>query len=395
MQVPPTTIDDYRWLSGSGAGYLARAATHSGSLLTLAKSLRQELTAQQAHLVLETSELRRRARAKFSRADQMFFTRQLLEQATGSEIARYKAGRFTTSGTIADLCCGLGGDLLALSDQASCVAIDRDPLAVLLAGFNCAVHGQTHVDFHTADVDDFTLSADAWHVDPDRRVAGRRTTRLDSCRPGPKSIARLLERCSDGAVKLAPATDDLPRDWNEAEREWIGTRGECQQQVVWFGGLARAAARRTSTLIDSAGRAHHFSGEPTVEVDWTSQARRLVFEMHAVVLAAGLSHALARAHDLARFSLSDGYWTGDRSISCPFVTTFEVEDVLPFDIKRIRAVLRARRLGRLEIKVRAVTLDLARLRRQLRVDGEGAATLLIAGAKPRAVAVLAQRQARQ
>ena len=396
VQVPLVTIDDYRWLSGPGAVYLARAATHSGSLVTLAKSLRSELTAQQAHLVMATGELRRRARDKFPRCDQMFFTRQLLEQATGADMAAYKASCFTDCGTIADLCCGLGGDLLALSGQTSCIAVDRDPLAVWLAELNCRAHGRTDVIFHTADIDRFELpGVNAWHLDPDRRVAGRRTTRLEACRPGAEAISRLLKQCPHGAVKLAPATDELPRGWSEAQREWIGSRGECRQQIVWFGALARSPAQRTSTLIDSDGGSYHFTGESSSEGAWTKQVRRLVFEPHSVVLAAGLSHTLARCHDLARFSSSDGYWTGDRPIASKFVTMFEVEEVLPFDIKRIRAVLRARRLGRLEIKVRARPLDLARLRRQLKVDGDGAATLLIAGAKPHTVVVLAQRLARE
>jgi len=388
----PATIDDYRWLIGLGAAYLARATAHSGSLMTLAKSLRVELTAQRAHLVMETAELRRRASKKFLRSDEMFFTRLLLEQATGADIATYKAGRFTNQLAVTDLCCGLGGDLLALADRAPCIGVDRDPLAVLLAEMNCRIHGRTDVTLHTAAVDGYELEGGfAWHLDPDRRAAGRRTTHLDACSPGQQTISRLLNQCPHGAVKLAPATDVLPSNWREAQREWIGSRGECRQQVVWFGDLAQAPAQRTSTFIDQCGRPHHLTGDAGVEPEWVRSVRRYVFEPHSVVLAAGLSGALARQHNLARFSSSDGYWTGDQPLSTELVTTFAVDEVLPFDAKRLKAALRTRRIGRLEIKHRAISLNLARLRQQLKVDGDAAATLLIAGAKPHAIAILARR----
>lgn len=386
-------IDDYRWLtSPDSLAYLARATTHTGSLVALAESLRGELTPQRAHLVLETVELRRRADSKFFLPDRMFFTRRLLEQATGCDIAAYKASRFPEQITIADLCCGIGGDLLALAGRGPCSAVDRDPIAVLLAEVNCRVYGRRDVTFHAADVAGYDLGGSgAWHLDPDRRAAGRRATHLDACDPGPQIISRLLDKCPHGAIKLAPAADALPADWSEAEREWIGSRDECRQQVVWFGGLARDPTLRTATLIDRSGRAHQVTGEPGTEAAWTRNVGSFVFEPHAAVLAAQLSGALAQRHELARFSSSDGYFTGDQPAATELLTPFEVDSILPFDTKRIKAALRSRRIGRLEIKHRAISLDVARLRQQLKVGGEVAATLLIAGAKPRAVAVLARR----
>jgi hypothetical protein len=63
--------------------------------------------------------------------------------------------------------------------------------------------------------------ADAWHIDPDRRPEGRRTTRVELHEPGPEMIDRLLERVAAGAVKLAPAAE-LPARWSDvAELEWI------------------------------------------------------------------------------------------------------------------------------------------------------------------------------
>src|SRR5262245_49147881 len=66
---------------------------------------------------LETALLRRRAADKFTRAGRMFFCREALEQASGEPAARHRARRFEPLGRVADLCCGLGGDALALAGR--------------------------------------------------------------------------------------------------------------------------------------------------------------------------------------------------------------------------------------------------------------------------------------
>ncbi len=67
----------------------------------------------------------------------LFFTPLGLEQATDGWIADYKAQRFTAGRRAIDFCCGIGGDLLALSLRGPTVGIDRDPVAALFAEANC------------------------------------------------------------------------------------------------------------------------------------------------------------------------------------------------------------------------------------------------------------------
>src|SRR5204862_124898 len=65
--------------------------------------------AELARAALETALLRQRARAKFSHADAMYFTREALEQASGEAVSRYRAERFVPFGRVGDFCCGIGG----------------------------------------------------------------------------------------------------------------------------------------------------------------------------------------------------------------------------------------------------------------------------------------------
>ena len=130
---------DYRWLTTEAAAkWLDLAAVADEPTLKLAARLRKDLTAEQVHLVLEQVGLRRRAAEKFSLAGQMFFTAKGLEQATDEWLAAYKAKKFADGdgGVLADLCCGIGGDLVALAGRGPVVGVDRDPVAALFAEAN-------------------------------------------------------------------------------------------------------------------------------------------------------------------------------------------------------------------------------------------------------------------
>ena len=143
---PNTDQSDHNWLlSDAGQEALNWASDLEGDALHRVTHLRKRFTATQAHLVTEQQDLRARAITKFSAADKMLFTRVGLEQASGEGIAAYKAQRFGEPGRIADLCCGIGGDAIALGQQGDVLAVDRDPAAAAFCQHNADVN-QASVD---------------------------------------------------------------------------------------------------------------------------------------------------------------------------------------------------------------------------------------------------------
>src|SRR5262249_54860848 len=140
----PANLDDYRWLIGAEAGkWLSELAIASGSLLQQTSRLRKHLSTERGHLLLEQVELRRRAANKFSAASEMFFTAVGLEQATDEVVATYKSKRLPFDRPRADLCCGIGGDLLVLAQDGPTVGIERDPITALLAAENLRLHSDS------------------------------------------------------------------------------------------------------------------------------------------------------------------------------------------------------------------------------------------------------------
>ena len=83
-----------------------------------------------------------------------------------------------------------------------------------------------------------------WHLDPDRRADGRRSTHVEWHSPNEETIRTWLDTAPHGAIKLAPAAV-LDADWQgRAELEWISHNRQCRQLVAWFGELGTAAGQR-------------------------------------------------------------------------------------------------------------------------------------------------------
>ena len=402
-------LDDHHWLvSPDAREWLDTAADGTQSLIALTQSLRKVIGPKRSQLVVAQAELRRRAEAKFSRAAEMFFTRQLLEQATDEQISDYKASRFPSDQVMADLCCGIGGDLRGLVSRGQVTGVDRDAIAVLFAEANCRTENGENARFEVADVNQFDIAEfDAWHLDPDRRAAARptgrprvigrrRTTKVEYQEPPLDTVNRLLESNSRAALKLAPATK-APDEWAErAELEWIGSRGECRQQVAWFDDLARFPGERSATaFISGSASAQTVHGIPHAEIPLSPDIGRYVFEPHAAVLAAGLACVVAQKHKLAELSPGVAYLTGDEIVEDPILSCFEVIEVLPFDPKHLRTEIRERRIGNLEIKKRSVRISPEELRKQLRLKGDESATLLLVPIRKKVRAILAKRASRE
>ncbi len=386
-------LEDCAWLvSPAGQSQLELAADRSPLPPAAIRSLRQKIGNNRTHLVLEQLELRRRARPKFSQAQRMFFSERLLEQSTEDLIADYKARRFPAGARIADLCTGIGGDLMGLARRGWTVAIDRNPLAIRLARANCEAVGVAAAGFVMADATQTNLSRfDAWHIDPDRRSGGGRSSRPELSDPGTDALEKLLEQQPSAAMKLAPAAV-LPEQWRQlAELEWVGTRRECRQQIAFFGSLARTPGRHTATVLDHAGVAFSFTGTPDQEPEVDETAGSFVYEPHAALLASHLAGHFAMEHGLRALARRVAYYTSNRRISTPLAAGFEVIDVLPLDRRRLKQTLRSKGIGQLEVKVRGVPIDPQVLAKQLRGPGSESATVLIASLKRGVTAVLAKR----
>jgi SAM-dependent methyltransferase len=344
-------------------GSAAQAAGHDEALVATA---------------LTQSRLRARARAKFGEdADRLYFTADGLEQSTRSLVAAHRAARFAQADVarIADLGCGIGGDLphLVRAGRDGVLAIDRDPLTVAVAAANMAALGLTsRVEMRCTDVTTVDLSAvDAAFVDPARRRGGSRTFDPRAYSPPYSFVLDLASRVPATAAKLAPGIphDMLPAG---AEAEWVSVSGDVVECALWCGQLAGTIARRATLLPTGA----------TITGDGLTRAPagpvgRFLHEPDGAVIRAGLVAEVADQLGGHLLDTTIAYITSERAAASPFATAYEVLDVLPFGLKRLRSLLRERDIGVLAIKKRGSAIEPERLRRQLRLRGSAAATIVV------------------
>ncbi len=389
-------LADYEWLVGpEAAKWLRDIAGLDQPLHTITARLRRQLTASQAHLLLELAELRQRAVAKFDRAGEMFFTRLGLEQATDQWVAAYKALRFAeVSGPTADLCCGIGGDLIGLASAGFVTGIDRDPISACLATANARVHGlNDQLTLQIGEIERVDLSNyAAWHVDPDRRPTGKRTTSLDWSNPCREQIDKLLAKSPHAAMKLAPAAD-APANWaDRCELEWISRDRQCRQLIAWHGSLAKSPGQWRATVLSNAGiLLRSLTGVANLPIPIAAKIDQYLFEPDPAVLAAHLGGVLAAEHGLSMVSTGVAYYTGPRPVADPALVCFDVEVVMPLEMRQLAGYLRKHDLGQLEIKKRGVDHDPSLIRKQLKLTGNHAATLFLTKFNGKHVAILARR----
>ncbi|MDG4793942.1 methyltransferase domain-containing protein [Micromonospora sp. WMMD1082] len=359
----------------------AAARVADGDPLTAASALRSAgVPAGLAAAALTQVELRRRAAGKFGpAAGGMFFTRPGLEQATRQVVARRRAQRLRAAGvtSLADLGCGLGADALAAAREGIRVyGVEADPLTAALAEANAQAAGLADlVTVECADATAFDVTrVEAVFCDPARRRAGtgRRIFDPNSYSPPWDFVTGLAERVPRTVLKVAPGLDHalIPPG---AEAEWVSVDGDLVEATLWCGELARVPRRAT---VFTQGGAHHLTGSGTVEAA-VGPVRRFVYDPDPAVIRAHLVAELAADLDASLADPTIAYLYADRATPTPYARCLEVTDVLAFSLKRLRALLRERRVGRVEILKRGSALEPERLRRDLRLAGDQPASLVL------------------
>jgi len=197
----------------------------------------------------------------------MFFTRQLLEQATDEQVADYKAQRWPAEerlvrpvlrhrrrpdGAGPPRACrghrsrsggrGLGTRRTAAwSDRRVRKCSWRMPASKTLPVYA------------------------SWHIDPDRRIEGKRSTRVEFHEPDLDALEAVAGPNPKAALKLAPATK-LPDSWLEAAELGVDRKS---RRVPPANGLVSGAGSRSEQAFGDGLR-----GRPDRAQDYSRRRRR-------------------------------------------------------------------------------------------------------------------------
>ncbi|GGR71971.1 methyltransferase [Streptomyces aureoverticillatus] len=369
--------------------------------LAAATRLRRDHPADLVSAALAQARLRQRAVAKFGAADaaRMFFTPNGVEQSTRTSVATYRARRFADPGelgvrSVADLCCGIGGDAIALARAGIAVlAVDRDPLTCAVARANAEALGLADlIEVREADVTDVDTSAyDAVFVDPARRggrpggaarsasvrgggrATGGRIFDPEAYSPPLSWAVEAARKAPRAALKIAPG---IPHDAvpEEAEAEWISDGGDVKEAVLWFGTDAPASHRATLLPAGDTLVSPRATMLPDPEV---RPVGRFLYEPDGAVIRAHLVAEVAARVEGGLLDETIAYVTSDTAVATPYATAYEITDQLPFNVKKLKALLRERGVGILTVKKRGSAVEPEELRRKVKPQGPGSATVFL------------------
>ncbi|MEQ8142390.1 methyltransferase domain-containing protein [Streptomyces sp. OP7] len=350
--------------------------------LAVATRLRREHPAELVSAALGQARLRQRAVAKFGAEDAalMFFTPNGVEQSTRRSVAEYRAECLRAAGvrSVADLCCGIGGDAIALARAGIRVlAVDRDPLTCQAARANADALGLAGlIEVREADVTEVdTAGYDAVFVDPARRSSKRgRIFDPEAYSPPLSWAVSAALKAPLGLLKIAPGIphEAIPA---EATAEWVSDGGDVKEAMLWFGSGVTPGARRATLL--PAGAQIHATPATLLPDPGVRPVGRYLYEPDGAVIRAHLVAQVAEEVEGGLIDPTIAYVTADDLHRTPYATAYEITDQLPFHVKKLKALLREREVGVLTVKKRGSAVEPEELRRKALPKPHGSASVTV------------------
>jgi hypothetical protein len=347
-----------------------------------------------ARAALETAIYRAKAQAKFPFSGRLYFTREALEQASSWEVSSYRSERYRPFRTLFDLGCSIGGDTLALASLAPTTGVDLDPLRLRMAQANLQALGLARQAFFVqadlardlpfSPVPRVLAGSQAIFFDPARRSQGKRAFTVQAYQPPLAIVNAWLERVPALGVKISPGVKLEELTGYDAEVEFISLQGELKEAVLWFGPL-KTARRRAAVLPGPYALETGETGSPDLPLD---EPGAFLYEPDPAILRAGLVTDLGLRLAAAQLDRSIAYLTAGRQIETPFARSWAVEDWFPFQLKRLRAYLRERGIGRVVVKKRGSPLEPEALIRDLRLKGDNEAVIFLTQLRGRPIVIV-------
>ena len=393
-------------IGADGVLRVVRCAAAEGGLALTAASLVGDLDhvrrdyGDRAGPLVETVRLRRRAAAKLDGVGAWLFTDDAVQQATPSVVARHRARRLAGR-VVHDVTCSIGTEVAALHEVCPAViGSDLDEVRLAMAAHNLS--GARNVVLVRADAVRPCSTDGVVLADPGRRADGRRThdpAKLQPPLPDLLEAQRgraLVVKCAPGldfdslrppsSRAGTPAADASARrrggsssagpaatTW-DGEAEVVSLDGDVREACLWSAELAEPGVTRRATVLDADGSSWTLTDAEPDDIPDAAPGTWLI-DPDGAVVRAGLVRHYAAKHGLWQLDPRIAYLTGDRVPDG--VRGFRILDRMPLREKALRADLRRRDCGPLEILSRGVDLNPDTLRKRLAPRGGRPHTLVV------------------
>ena len=324
--------------------------------------------------MLSQIKLQKRNLNKLPISNELLFTEQGAQQATSWKLAKYHATKFKAFNKVADLCCGIGVDLINIAKEKEQVyAIDLDADILKIAKYNCKSQNLNNIKFISGKAEEFNQQVDAIFIDPDRRPGRNRRIAPEEYSPPFSKIMELRNICPNIAVKLSPAIDyirlNLPID---STLEFVSENGTLKEILLCMGDLATENCERKAVLLPTNLTLQNSNAKIKI-----TEIQKYLFEPDPAIIRAGLVQEMGNKIGYNLIDSKLALLTGSHILQSEFGKVFEVEEIMKFDLKKVRKYVRENKIGELIIKTRGFPESVERFRKKIKLKGKKSVVMFI------------------
>jgi hypothetical protein len=156
----------------------------------------------------------------------------------------------------------------------------------------------------------------------------------------------------------------------------VSVEGDLVELSLWFNETKRQDVTRSALLITKDGK-HELKTNQNEEPAPTGELGQYIHEPDNAVIRSHLINLLAEQTNTHTIDPQIAYLTGNDNITSPWLKSYKIEQVLPFDRKQLKAYVKANDIGTLEIKKRGADITPEELRKELSPKGKNKATLIV------------------
>ncbi|HMA65330.1 MAG: class I SAM-dependent methyltransferase, partial [Fibrobacterota bacterium] len=323
--------------------------------LALANKLAALFTPEERIRVTEWITLSEKIKSKFDVSQLLLCDRLAYEQSTGRLLSDWKSRLWPANVTIADLCCGMGGDSLFLPDTHSVIGIDLDPFRLIMFKTNGELLNKKMFTIQ-ADALTFPTRATYAHIDPARRNDRNQNQRKLELTPSWEQVQSIASHYTGLMVKLPPAFPDelVPATSHQL---FLGSSKDCLEILLLLGEWSHLSFKENCCAVHADTGDMYSADRTSIPESLDTGTGCIIWEPSPVMIRSHLYRHWGKCHGLSQLDRSVAYLTGNTIIHEPWARGYRVIDSCTMHQSTIRSMLRKHDIGNLIIKKRGVDID--------------------------------------
>ena len=229
--------------------FITKVLKEKWDSLKISAALGKSFSEEERRAIMDYIPLVKKFREKFDFQAFLLCDKLALEQSTAYDISKWKAKLWPSSGSVHDLCCGMGGDSFFIPNSLELTGIDMSEERLQMYAYNMNAF-QKRANVLQADVKNLSgITADYFSIDPARRKSESENQRqFENLTPSLSEILNLAKKYRGGMIKLPPGypIDEIPLD---AEIIYLGSKQDCRECLILLGELIQNPGKIRTVIL--------------------------------------------------------------------------------------------------------------------------------------------------